>query len=88
MTTKLTQEQREAIRQSGCPVEVEDDETKKVYVLIDGDFHDRAAQALEEREARAAIRKGLDELEAGRVVPFAEVDARLRKKLGMPARSA
>jgi len=85
--TKLTQEQREAIRQNGCPIQVEDDETKKVYVLIDGDFHDRAAQALEESEARRAIRDGLDDLEAGRVAAFAEIDARIRKKLGLPTRA-
>ena len=86
MSTKLTQEQRQAIRQSGCPVEVEDEETKEVYVLVDGDFHDRAAQALDESEARRAIRNGINELEAGRVLPLAELDTRIRARLGLPRR--
>jgi predicted transcriptional regulator len=85
---KLTQEQRDAIRQHGGPVEVEDDETQKVYVIVDADLHNRATQALKEHETRRAIRAGLDDLEAGRVIPFAEVDARLRKRLGLPDRAS
>jgi predicted transcriptional regulator len=88
MTTKLTPEQREAIRQQGSPVAVEDDETRTVYYLIDEDLHRRAMEALDKEDARRAIRAGLDDLEAGRVVPFSEVDARLRKKLGLPARGS
>jgi predicted transcriptional regulator len=42
-------------------------------------------QALDEHDARKAIRAGIDDLEAGRVVPFVEVDARLREKLGLPS---
>jgi predicted transcriptional regulator len=34
----------------------------------------------------AAIQAGIDDLEAGRVVPFEQVDARLRAKLGLPPR--
>lgn len=88
MSMKLTQEQRDAIRQNGGPVEVEDDETQKVYVIVDVDLHKRATQALQEHETRRAIRSGLDDLEAGRVIPFAEVDARLRKRLGLPERAS
>jgi len=86
MNPKLTQEQREAVRQHGGSVAVEDDETQTVYFLIEGDLHRRAMQALEECDSRRAIRAGIDDLEAGRVVPFSEVDARLREKLGLPAR--
>ncbi len=86
MTPKLTQEQREAIRQrQGRPLEIKDDETRKVYVIIESDLFDRATHALEEHDARSAIRAGIDDLEAGRVVPFAEVDKKLRTKLGLPA---
>jgi predicted transcriptional regulator len=88
MTLKLTQDQREAIRQTGGPVEIEDDETKKTFVIIDGELHHRAMQALEENETRRAIRSGIDDLEAGRVVPLADVDARLRKKLGVAPRAS
>ncbi len=77
-------------RASGPPgaVAVEDEETQVVYYLVDEDFHRRAMEALEECDARRAIRAGLDDLEAGRVVPFHEVDARLRQKLGLPARQS
>jgi hypothetical protein len=88
MAPKLTQEQRDAIKQRGGSIEIEDDETRKIYVLIEGDLHHRAMQALEEHDARRAIRAGIDELESGRVVPFADVDARLRKRLGLPARGS
>ena len=37
---------------------------------------------MEEGEDMAAIRAGIDDLEAGRVVGFDEVDARIRAKLG------
>jgi predicted transcriptional regulator len=87
MTLKLTQDQREAIRETGGPVKIEDDETRKTFVIIDGELHHRAMQALEEHETRRAIRTGIDDLEAGRVVPFAEVVSRLRKKLGLPPRA-
>jgi hypothetical protein len=88
MSTKLTPEQREAIRQQGSPVVVEDDETQTIYFLIDEDLHRRAMEALEERDARRAIRAGLDDLEAGRVETFSDVDARLRKKLGLSPRQS
>jgi hypothetical protein len=88
MSPKLTPEQREAIRQHGGAVEVEDEETREVYVIVAGDLHQRAMQALEEHDARQAICAGIEDLEAGRVVPFAEIDARLRKKLGLPERAS
>lgn len=34
-----------------------------------------------------AIQAGIADLEAGRVVPFEQVDARLRAKLGLPPRA-
>lgn len=88
MTPTLTPEQREALRHSSGPVAVEDAETRKVYVLIEEELHSRAMDALAEQDSRRAIRAGIEDFEAGRVVPFAEVDARLRKKLGLPARAS
>jgi len=41
---------------------------------------------MDESEHVAAIQAGIDDLEAGRVVDFDEVDARIRAKLGMPSR--
>jgi predicted DNA-binding antitoxin AbrB/MazE fold protein len=41
---------------------------------------------LDEGEHVAAIRAGIDDMEAGRVVAFNHVDARIRAKLGLPRR--
>jgi hypothetical protein len=65
MIPKLTPEQRDALRKSDGALEVEDDETRKSFVIIELDLHQRAMQALEERDARRAIQKGIEELEAG-----------------------
>ena len=84
MRARLTAEQRDAIRRQGGILELEDEETNRLYVIVDSELHHLAMKALEERDVHQAIQAGIDDLEAGRVVPFAEVDARLRKKLGLP----
>lgn len=42
---------------------------------------------MDEGEHLAAIQAGIADMEAGRVVAFEEVDARIRAKLGLPRRS-
>jgi predicted DNA-binding antitoxin AbrB/MazE fold protein len=42
---------------------------------------------MNEGEHLPAIQAGIDDMEAGRVVAFEEVDARIRAKLRMPRRS-
>ena len=42
---------------------------------------------MNEGEHLAAIQAGIDDMQAGRVVAFEDVDARLRTKLGLPRRS-
>ena len=42
---------------------------------------------MDEGEHLAAIKAGIDDMEAGRVVAFEDVDARIRAKLGLPPRS-
>jgi predicted transcriptional regulator len=88
MTPKLSEEQRQALRDhpSG-PILVEDEQTRQRYVLIDQGLHDRAMQALRHQEDLAAIQAGITDMEAGSVVAFEEVDARIRAKLGIPPRS-
>ena len=44
-------------------------------------------QALRQQEDLAAIQAGINDMEAGSVVAFEEVDARIRAKLGIPPRS-
>ena len=41
---------------------------------------------MHEGEDLAAIRAGIDDMEAGHVVTFEDVDARIRAKLGLPRR--
>jgi predicted transcriptional regulator len=88
MTPKLSEDQRQALRDHpGGPIPVEDEQTRQRYVLVDQGLHDRAMQALQQQEDLAAIQAGINDLEAGNVVSFEEVDARIRAKLGMPPRS-
>ena len=77
----LTDEQREALALEPSGIEVEDPQTQKVYVLADADFYRRAKQALARQEDREAIQAGIEDMEAGRVVSFEEVDRRIRAKL-------
>jgi predicted transcriptional regulator len=85
--TLLSDEQRSALSDRPEGIEVEDPQTRRVYVLADAELHRRALRALQETEDRAAIQSGIDDMEAGRVVPFEEVDRRIREKLGLAARA-
>ncbi len=89
MKTSLSDEQRRALDQEpeGVIV-VEDTQTQKVYFLTDADLHQRAMEALQKQEDHTAIQAGIDDMEAGRVVPFEEVDKRIREKLGLPQRQS
>jgi len=88
MTPKISEDQRRALydRPEG-PVEVEDEQSRRRYILVADQWHERAARALQREEDLAAIQAGIDDMEAGRVVSLEEVDAQLRSKLGLPARS-
>ena len=91
MTPKLTEDQRRALqgRPDGDGASpVEDEQTHKVYVIVDQQVHVRAMEALRERENFASIEAGIKDMESGRVVPFEEVDARIRQRLGMPQRQS
>jgi predicted transcriptional regulator len=88
MMPKLSEDQRQALRDHpGGPIPVEDEQTRQRYVLVEQELHDRAMQALKRQEDPAAIQAGIDDMVAGNVVPFDDVDARIRAKLGMPPRS-
>jgi predicted transcriptional regulator len=82
MAPKLTDEQREALDQSDGPVPVEDEVTQRVYFLVDS----ATLQTLRKQEDLAAIREGLADIEAGRVMTLKELDNRLRARLGLPAK--
>lgn len=77
MTTKLTNEQREALKLESGPLPVEDDESHRLYFLVDKQTLDNLRQDAD----RAAIGQGIADMEAGRVIPLDELDARIHAKL-------
>lgn len=62
MRPKLSEEQRQAIRKThGGPVEVEDDPTHRVYIIVARDeFHQ-----LVEEQLRQELQIGFDQADAG-----------------------
>ncbi|HEV2970907.1 MAG TPA: hypothetical protein VGY55_13125 [Pirellulales bacterium] len=79
MSPKLTPEQREALDHSDGPVPVEDEQTHRVYYLVD----EPTLNSLRQQEDLAAIREGIADMEAGRVAPLEEVMSRIRTSLGL-----
>jgi len=88
MKASLSDEQRQALNQQPEGIEVEDFQTQKVYFLTDAELHRRAMEALRRQEDHDAIQAGIDDMEAGRVMPYEEVSRRLhthlREKYGLP----
>ena len=67
MTPKLTEEMREALgRQPGGPIEIQDDETNAVYVLVARETFDK----LVDDTLRQALRVGLDQSDRGESAPL------------------
>jgi hypothetical protein len=75
MTPKLSEEQRQAIQnRDGGPIEVEDDRTQRVYVLVSRDqFHHMV-----EEQLRVELQIGFDQADAGDVSDW-DVDEMLRE---------
>jgi len=86
MKTSLSDEQRRALDREPEGIVVEDSQTQKVYFLTDADLHQRAMEALQKQENHAAIQTGIDDMEAGRVIPLEEVDQQIREELGLEPR--
>ena len=88
MSPGLTDEQRQALRSHpGKPIEIEDQETKNVYFIVDQALLERAMQALQQEQDHAAIREGIEQMEAGLGQPLDEVDAEIREEMGFPPRA-
>ena len=67
MMPKLSKEQRDALNQQpGKPLQVEDEETHKKYVLID----QQALPTLWEDYIRREVQQGLDAIDRGEVEPW------------------
>lgn len=64
MLPRLTDEMRTALHaQDGAPVEIQDEETQKRYLLIERDIGPRLIEAW----FKAFVQQGLDDAAAGRV---------------------
>jgi predicted transcriptional regulator len=81
MTPKLTPEQCEALDRSDGPLPVEDERTHRVYYVVD----EPTLASLQRQEDLAAIREGIADMEAGRIVTLEELDARIRARIVLPA---
>ncbi len=83
MTPKLTPEMREALhRTHGRPLDVEDDEERKVYVLVEKDafVQLQGLQTDVDDETRGILRKLVREgIDSGPGVPADQALAELRK---------
>lgn len=80
MTPKLTPEQCEALDHSDGPLPIEDERTNRLYYVVD----EPTIAKLQQQEDVIAIRNGIADMEAGRVVTLGELDARIRARLGLP----
>jgi hypothetical protein len=88
MNTTLSDEQARALRKRpDGPVPVEDNQTHRVYVLVDQTTHERAMDALQQQEDIDAIQAGVDAAAAGHVALLEETDVRIREQLGFPPRA-
>lgn len=88
MPAELTQQLVAALRATGdTALEVVDPETMRKYVIVDGDTHRRAMDALRRQQDRDAIATGLAQMEAGQGRPLDEAFAEIRSRLSMPPRS-
>lgn len=87
MTPKLTEEMRQALEQrSAGPVEIPDDKSQRVYVLIDSELHQRAMTALQQQQDWESIQRGIAEADAAEGISLEEADARIRGRLGFSSR--
>lgn len=89
MKKHLTQELVEALHAaSTLELEVIDPSTNHVYVIIDGEKHQRAMSALRRQEDDwAAIQDGIAQADAGQTMSLTESDRRIREQFGFAPRS-
>jgi predicted transcriptional regulator len=82
MAPKLTPEQSEALQRSNGPLAVEDEQTHRVYYVVD----EPTLVSLQQQEDTVAIREGIANMEVGRIVTLEELDARIRNRLNLPSK--
>ena len=78
MILNLTPEQRSAIHANeGGPIQLRDEETAAIYVVIDQETHRRAMEALDRQRALESVRRGVAQMEAGHGRSASEAEADL-----------
>lgn len=78
MIPKLTDEQRAALHGRIGPLPIEDEQTQQMFFLLDH----ATLEKLQRDADHAAIREGIADMEAGRVLTLEELDARIHATLG------
>ncbi|MEZ6125573.1 MAG: hypothetical protein R3C49_20705 [Planctomycetaceae bacterium] len=79
---KLTEEQKAALQQHPDGILCEDVASRRVYVIVEEDIHQRAMRALKQQQDLAAIREGVEQMQAGGGTPIAEAREQLARELG------
>lgn len=89
MKLPLHADLQQAVDQDPDDVQLEHPLTHKVYFIseIPPDVQRRALEALKREEDLAAIRRGIEDMEAGRGVPLEEASEQIRQELGLPPAS-
>jgi hypothetical protein len=88
MHLKLSEDQRRALCDDpNGHVLIEDEHTRKQYVIVEQGWHEQALKALQQQDDLTAIQGGIDDMEAGRFVALDEADAEIRRKLGFTPRT-
>ena len=87
MTPKLNKELSDALHASeNGEVQAIDPATNKVYVVVEGEVHRKAMDALRRQKDHDAIAEGIAQMEAGEGKPLDEAFEDVREKLGFPER--
>ena len=85
MVTELNQELVAAFLAAGDnELEVVDPVTRRVYVLVDGETHRQAMDALRRQQDRNAIGEGLKQMQSGAGKPLDQAFSDMRTRLGFP----
>jgi len=85
MTPKLNKEISDALHASEKDeVQAIDPATNKVYVVVDGEVHRQAMEALHRQKDHDAITEGIAQMEAGEGKSLDEAFEGIRDKLGFP----
>jgi hypothetical protein len=88
MITKLSQEQADALHSAeSTELEVVDPTTNRTYVIVDGETHRQAMDALRRVQDVESVQRGAVQADAGHGIPIDETDRRLREELGFDSRA-